>query len=413
MNIFLKKLFVFKNYPWGLPLIIVFFIDSLGTGLTLPYLVFFLTKSIGLNLSQVGQALSLGTIIGIIAIPLGGIIVDKFGSKSISIFLFLIRGLATGAYLLTKNFWTFIVVYSLVTVGNRAWPVTNQSLIASLVPQDKRTFWFGVTRSARNAGNFLGMVLGSIIIGFDNNYNTLFLLDSISFLIGAAILIAIKIPKNQFLHSSVKIEKVKIKFNIFKDKTLMKFLISVFPVTTMYVVLLVLLPAWIDKLGLNLRWLPGSLLTINSISVFVLQIPLLLFTKKIGEKGRMVLGILFLGLSYLAFGVVALFGKGNFEIIIFLMIIAILIYSVGEQLFYPSSATYLSNISHIERQGVYSSSYQILYAISNSLGPLIFLWILDKDKLLTWVILAALAFIGVVLGSLLLNKDHVYMKEEQ
>jgi MFS family permease len=58
-------------------------IDTLGTGLFLPFSLLYFHRVIGLPLSTVGVALSLAAIITVPMVPLSGMLVDRFGAKRV------------------------------------------------------------------------------------------------------------------------------------------------------------------------------------------------------------------------------------------------------------------------------------------------------------------------------------------
>ncbi|WP_281180386.1 MFS transporter [Paenibacillus tianmuensis] len=391
-----------------MPLLGALFLDSFGSGLIMPFLVLFFLKTSGLSLEQVGQMLSISGLAGILAIPVCGMIVDRLGTKPAALASFLLRGIGTLGFLIFHNIWGVTIVATIVTWGQRAWPVANQSLISQLVPSENRTMWFGSSRSLRNFGNALGMLIGTGVIAVFNTpfaYETLVFIDAISFLI-AAVLIA-KIPlRNQPIIKKEQAPKKVWAIRFSYDSNLMRFLVAVAPITFMYVALAFTVPAFIKEISPDLSWISGVLFTVNSLAVLVLQIPLLFFTHRLSDLQKMIVGSAVLGLSYMIFLGSAFLGSVHLNFFVPLLFVGILLFSCGEQLFYPASATIVGEIGPAEKRGQSISSYQLLYGISNAIGPFIVAYLLTRNISLSWSFFAVLAFVSVFLQCMLLpNKN--------
>lgn len=407
---------VVHSQPWSLPLLGALFLDSFGSGLTMPFLVLFFLKTSGLSLEQVGQVLSISALAGLLAIPVCGMIVDRLGTKPAALASFMLRGIGTLGYLIFHNIWGVTIAATVVIWGQRAWPVVNQALISQLVPSENRTMWFGSSRSLRNLGNSLGMLIGTGVIALFNTpfaYGTLIFIDAISFLI-AAVLIA-KIPlRNQSIIKKEPIPKKAWAFRFSFDANLMRFLIAVAPITFMYVALVFAVPAFTKEIIPDLSWISGVLFTVNSLAVLFLQIPLLFFTRRLSDWQKMIVGSVVLGLSYIIFLGSAFLGSDHLNVFVSLLFVGILLFSCGEQLFYPASSTIVGEIGPAEKRGQSISSYQLLFGISNAIGPFIVGFLLTRNISLSWSFFVVLAFVGVFLQCMLLpNKNRKWRSREE
>ncbi|ASA97406.1 MULTISPECIES: MFS transporter [Anoxybacillus] len=395
---------VVHSQPWSAPFLGALFLDSFGSGLTMPFLVLFFLKTSGLSLEQVGQMLSISALAGLLAIPVCGVIVDRLGAKPAALASFWLRGIGTLGYLIFHNIWGLTIAATIVVWGQRAWPVVNQTIISQLVSSENRTMWFGSSRSLRNLGNSLGMLIGTGIIAIFNTpfaYGTLIFIDAFSFLI-AAVLIA-KIPlRNQSIIKKEPISKKVWAIRFSYDSNLMRFLVAVAPMTFMYVVLVFAMPAFIKEISPDLSWISGLLFTVNSLSVIVLQVPLLFFTHRLNDLQKIIVGSVVLGLSYIIFLGSTFLASAHLNFFVPLLFVGILLFSCGEQLFYPASATIVGEIGPAEKRGKSISSYQLLYGISNAIGPFIVGYLLTRNISFCWLFFVVLAFVGVFLQCMLL-----------
>ena len=91
-------------------LLVLFMIDSVGTGMFLAGSALFFTRVMGLSVGQVGLGLSLAGVTGFVcAVPLGRL-ADRFGSRRLLVLLYLWRGLGFVAYAVIHDFLAFVVV---------------------------------------------------------------------------------------------------------------------------------------------------------------------------------------------------------------------------------------------------------------------------------------------------------------
>lgn len=395
---------IVHSQPWSAPFLGALFLDSFGSGLTMPFLVLFFLQTTGLSLEQVGKMMSISALAGLFSIPVCGMIVDRLGTKPAALASFWLRGIGTLGYLIFQNIWGLIIAATVVVWGQRAWPIVNQTIISQLVSIENRTMWFGSSRSLRNLGNSLGMLTGTGIIAIFNTpfaYRTLIFIDALSFLIAAMLISKIPLRSQSIIKREPISKKVwAIRFSY--DSNLMRFLVAVAPMTFMYVALGFAIPASIKEVNPDLGWLSGVLFTVNSLSVILLQVPLLFFTRHLSDLQKIIVGSVVLGLSYIVFLGTTFLVSANLNFFIPLLFVGILLFSCGEQLFYPASSTIVGEIGQAEKRGKSISSFQLLYGISNAIGPFIVGYLLTRNISFSWSFFVVLAFVGVFLQCMLL-----------
>ncbi|QDH22645.1 MFS transporter [Saccharibacillus brassicae] len=398
----IKKVILLQ--PWSMPLLGALFLDSFGSGLTVPFLVLFFLKTTGISVEQVAQILSISALAGIVAIPACGFIVDRLGTKPAALTSFLLRGVGTFGYLIFLNLWGLTIAAIVVALGQRSWPVANQALISQLVSKENRTIWFGSSRSLRNLGNALGMITATGVIAIFNTsfaYKTLVFVGAISFFIAAILIRKLPLPKQSIVKKE-RSPKEKWSIHDFYDLNLIRFLVAVAPISFMYVALVFTIPAFTEKISPDLVWISGMLFTVNSLAVLVFQMPLLFLTRRLSDLQKMILGSSILGFAYIVFLGSTFLSSENINIFIPLLFVGILLFSCGEQLFYPASSTVAGDIVPAESRGRSISSYQLLYGVSNAIGPFIVARLLTVDASFPWVFFALMSLLGILLQYFLL-----------
>jgi MFS family permease len=175
-------------------LLLVSFIDSIGTGMFLSGSALFFTRDLGLTAGQVGLGLSLAGAAGFLcSVPIGRVS-DKVGPLPTLVALQLWRAACFFAYPFVDSFGWFIAVSCLAGVGEWAAGPVVQSLLGSFVPQTSRVRTMSAMTLIRNVGFTFGAVsaTGAIAVGGADVYRALVLADAVSFLFSGALLVGLR-----------------------------------------------------------------------------------------------------------------------------------------------------------------------------------------------------------------------------
>src|SRR5690606_36541304 len=94
---------IVHSQPWSAPFLGALFLDSFGSGLTMPFLVLFFLQTTGLSLEQVGKMMSISASAGLFSIPVCGMIVGRLGTRPASVASLCLRGNGALGYLIFQN----------------------------------------------------------------------------------------------------------------------------------------------------------------------------------------------------------------------------------------------------------------------------------------------------------------------
>lgn len=156
-------------------LLIVSFIDSLGTGMFLTGSALFFTRGVGLTAGQVGFGLSLASVVGFVcSVPIGRFS-DRVGARPMLVGLQFWRGSCFIAYPFVHDLGSFLVVACLAGAGEWAAPPVVQSLVGSLVGDKSRVRTMSTIMMVRNVGFTLGAATAAwaIAVGGGSVYQVL------------------------------------------------------------------------------------------------------------------------------------------------------------------------------------------------------------------------------------------------
>ena len=333
-------------------------INRSGT-MVIPFLALYLTKKIGTTPAEAGTALLVYGAAAFLAAPLTGKLSDKIGSIKVMKFALYGSGLLFFAYSFISDYnWILVATFVLAAV-NEAFRPANLSLITEIVTPSQRRMAFALNRLAINAGMSIGPVIGGFLTLIDYHY--LFYANAVASIAAGIYFSSVKWSS---LSSEKAVEpledKLRVKFAILNDKYFLFFLLAVIPANLVFFQHLGALPLYIvDDLGYTTAAF-GLFGSINTILIIIAEVPLNNWMNNVSYKKTLMLGALFAGIGF-----------GGFVIATTTipLVIAIIVFTIGEMIFFPITAAYTSEIAPADRRGEYMGYYQMTFSFAFSAGP--------------------------------------------
>jgi MFS family permease len=162
---------------------------SVGTGLTLPFLLIYLHRVRGIEMSEAAAALAWLAAVGLVGNPLGGWLSDRIGARRTLTGGLLLVSVAALAIALVREPWHAFAATGLFGLGAAVvWPAQD-ALLATLAGERVRARAFSTRYATMNAGIGAGSVLGALLADVEAplSFELLFLLQALTFLIYAGI----------------------------------------------------------------------------------------------------------------------------------------------------------------------------------------------------------------------------------
>jgi len=166
-------------------------IQTLGRGLTLPFTIIYLNEVRGFDLGLSGTLMSLIAVAGLIVTGPGGSLTDRLGARAV--LLVGCAAMVVGNVVLAFATTPAAAGVALVLIGINfgvSWPAFN-ALIAAVVEGDLRQKYFGVNFALVNLGIGVGGIVGGLYVDVSDpsTFTTIFLIDAVTALIPAALLL--------------------------------------------------------------------------------------------------------------------------------------------------------------------------------------------------------------------------------
>jgi MFS family permease len=171
-------------------------LNAFGNGLAYPYLFIYLHNVRGIPLGTTGLIVATNSTFGLLAGPLAGPLVDRFGGRRILAVALALMTAGYGTYPLVHHPWQGFLSSAIAGAGNATFWPAQSSLIAGLAPKEVRHSAFAMQRIVMNLGIGLGAMVGGFIAvtSHPHTFTILFLGDALTFVLYSAVLVLVPDP---------------------------------------------------------------------------------------------------------------------------------------------------------------------------------------------------------------------------
>ena len=361
-------------------------VDSLGSGMYLPLSLLYFHRVTGIPLVQVGALLTVAAVLGLVANPYGGALVDRYGAMAVMLATYAVRAVGFGAYALVDNRVEMLAATMLVAFGDQVSPASSQALVAEIATGGRRDRLIAAQRGLRNAGlGAGGLIAGATVAaGTLGAYRVIVLADAASFVL-AALLVA-GIPTSRTGTSARKARPGRGGYRqVFKDRPFTLLTCANLPTALGYKVLSVVLPLYLtQRLGLSASWV-GVTFAVNTALCALLQVPVTHLLRNTRRTRATALGGAVFTLSFVVYAASgALHGQAAALGGLFA---GTVLFSLGELMHGATSSALAASAAPESLRGRYLSFYQFSWAIPAALAPVVLTALLAASPLLLWVVL--------------------------
>jgi len=165
-------------------------LSALGTGFTLPFLLIYLKDARALDVDTAGDAIAFMGVAGLLTVPFSGWLSDRVGPWRVLVTALLAEAFGTVALAGVTRPWHAFAALAVIGVGQGAvWP-SQSSLIAALVPPERRGRVFAVQFALLNLGIGIGGAVSGLVVDVSRvgTFQAVYLIDALSFVAYVAIL---------------------------------------------------------------------------------------------------------------------------------------------------------------------------------------------------------------------------------
>lgn len=339
------------------------FIDSIGSTLLFPFFALYFTQKFSVGMTEAGTLLGMSSLFGLIGSVIGGAIADRFGRRRLILFGLTASALSSLSLGLVSNISTLYFLIIIVGLLSRVAVPAYDAVMADILPEAKRQEGFGIMRVVFNYAWIVGTALGGLIAA--RSFLALFIMDAILSMIAAIILY-------RFLVETKPASPVEVKANesflntiagyrvTLRDLAFMSFLVVGMIVLIVYQQEYTSLPVYLRDVHHIDTKSYGVMLSLSGLQVVLFQFWISRTIRIYPPFLMMTLGALFLMVGFGIIGFVS-------EIVLFML--AILIITFGEMIFYPTGQVLAVSFAPVNMRGRYMAIYSLAWAIPATIGP--------------------------------------------
>ena len=341
-------------------------ISTAGGSMIWPFLLIYVSAKLNMPLSTVATLISINAGTGLLSSFIAGTLADKIGRKVVMNFSLTLNGIAYFFLMRAETYPQFVILMILVGISNPLYQVGADAMLADMIPSEKRTDAYAISRIANNAAFALGPAVGGFLAA--TSYNLAFYGAATGYLIYSLLLFflahetleKLKAPTNQM--ESGQAQGQGGYANVFRDKGFMLFVSMMSIGLIAPSIMWILMPVY-SKTNFGIPenlygWIP----TTNALMCVFVQYSVTHITRRYKT-----LPVTAIGMLIYAFGVGSVAMMNGFQGFWLSMVIL----TFGELIVVPTASKYVADIAPANLRGRYMGVYWLGWGLARTLAPLI------------------------------------------
>ncbi|MFC4148095.1 MFS transporter [Micromonospora mangrovi] len=365
-------------------------IDATGSGMYLPLSLIYFHHTTGLPVGRVGAIVSAAAIVGLLANPLTGVLVDRFGARAVVVAGYLLRAAAFACYPFVHSAVPLFLAVMVVAFGDVSFSPSVHSLVADIARGTTRDKLIAAQRSLRNAGLGAGGLLAGAALAVSDAraFTVIIATSAVAFTVAAALIRSIPVRRRQpdAVADTAPGDGVGYRLVVRNRPFLALALLNMFTAFG-YMVLSVSLPIYVTMSLGQPPSLVGAVYAVNTIGIAVAQIPVTRALAHVRRSRAVATGASIFGVSFLSFAVLGMTAGG--AVLMAGIFAATAIFTVGELLHGATMSALVVNAAPEQTRGRHLAIYQLSWAVPSALAPAVLTALLAFSPTGMWFVLAA------------------------
>lgn len=369
-------------------------VNRAGTGALYTTFALYFTREVGLEPTQVGIALSLGALAGMVAQVPAGHLADVRGPREVMRAVTIASGVATFGLLVVQQLWALVLVMALVTSAMSASTAVRNGYIARVAIGGRGVRFKAYLRAVTNVAMAFGGVLGGIALWIDEPWAYL-----ATFALDGAGSIATGFMCGWLPHLAPAPARTagEPRLGVLRDAPYVVVTLLSGIVAIHFFVIEVGIPLWISEHTDAPTSLVAVLLVLNTVAVALFQVRLTRGTDDVtSSAGTMVRGGLWIAAAFVVIG----FSDGpgqTFAVV--LLVVGSALHVLGEMISSGGQWGVSMGLAPAERQGQYQGFAALGFSIAAVLAPTLVTLLCIEWGRPGWFVMAA-----IILGAAALQR---------
>lgn len=369
-------------------------VNSFGNGVVIPFLFIYLHNVRGIGLGLVGLIVGTNAVVSIVAGPIFGTLVDRFGGRRMLATSLVILTAGYAAYALVHEPWQGFVVAVVSGTGvGGFWP-SQSTLITGLTPPEQRPAAFAMQRVVMNLGVGLGALTGGLIASTSSpgTFTALFLIDAATFVVYLFVMLAF-VPSPSLAGASHTPGST----GSYRDVLRHRPFVAVIALNTVFIFAgysgFDVLPVYAkNEAGLDETQI-GLLFLANTMVIVLAQLPIARFAR--GRRRMPALALLGL-LWSVGWLLVPVAGASSAEAAFALLTLTMVIFAFGMCLHGAVQAPLVADLAEPRLLGRYMALSALSWQVGFALGPAAGGLGLSVSPPGVWIVASAICALGAV-----------------
>ena len=363
MKLINRLKYIYDEYPrqyWLMILGII--LSTAGGSMIWPFLLIYASGKLDLPLSTVAALISINAGTGILASLIAGTLADRVGRKVVMNLSLTVNGFAYFLLMRAETYPQFVGLMIMIGLSNPLYQVGADAMLADMVPSEKRTDAYAITRIANNAAFALGPAIGGFLA--TRSYDLAFYCAGIGFLSYSVLLFFLAretlVKSTGDIHiPAAQAEGYR---RVLQDKNYMTFVAMISLGLIAPTMLWILMPVY-TKTNYGIpEALYGWIATTNAVMCVFVQYWVTNITRR-----HHTLPVLGVGMLIYALGVGSVALMNSF----WGFWLSMVILTFGELTVVPTASTYVADIAPTDLRGRYMSLHWLGWGLARTLSPII------------------------------------------
>ncbi|MGG0187998.1 MDR family MFS transporter [Bacillus rhizoplanae] len=334
-------------HPIGMNIIIGTLFARFATSMSIPFLAIYLTNAKGISAGVTGAIIGTSALVGVFASFIGGNLSDRFGRKKIMLSSIIVWILVFIGFGFAEHVVAFFLLNALNGMCRSFFEPTSRALLSDLTKPEHRLMVFNLRYGAINVGVAIGPLVGLQIGSAEST--TPFFIAAIMYAL-YTIVLALQFRKYRIGEEKTE-ETERVTFMdslriIRKDIVFLVALIGIIISTAGYAQFSSTLSQYFANSHLfeNGVKLFSYALTLNAITVVIVQYPLIQICKKYTPLVSIMIGTLLVSVGLCGFG---------FAGSMWTVFVCTIIFTIGEVLMFSMTDVFIDQIAVANLKGTY------------------------------------------------------------
>ncbi|MFH8337449.1 MFS transporter [Streptomyces sp. AM6-12] len=385
---------------------LVAIVDAVGTGMFLPISVLYFTVVVGLSVGSVGAGLGIAGLVGSLATPLSGTLIDRFGAGKVVVCCWAAGAAAYVGYLGVRDWTGLVVVASVAHVADRMVNPARKVFLTTIADAENQVPLMAFQRAVLNVGFGLGGLATAAVLalGSHTGYHAVLLVNAVSYAGAIALVLTIPVIRPTRPAQAREPGRPRAGYRqVFADRRYVSLAVLNILVLMYSTAFTIGMPLWVYEYTSAPAGLVGLLFTFNTVLVVLLQMRTAKTCTSPAQAPRVyrAAAVLFV---LAAIGYWAAHRSGDATaVVIGLLALAVLAHTLTELFGAVGEWTVSMNLAPERLRGRYLSLFGLSLAAQEAVGPVLVTALIAADADLAWFALAALLAVGCLASAWLVR----------